>query len=660
MESRKRAIEEVDDIDVDAPVTQTSGKDFASFETFYKVQNIVPANEWDDFVRTLWKPLPVTFRLTKQVSNKEHMDSLKTYVDTNFVNVAPEKSILRKLDWLDEEQSNNYQLSSALKEISDNSNKQSLLKFIKTASEAGYVSVQEATTLLPTHLLNVDSHHNVLNVCAERATHTEQLVELMTKYEPSRETGILIANDKDTERCEAFAGQTKRPRCPSLVVTKSDPAVFPSLTTDSNGNCLKFDRILCEVPSTKDGAIRSEVSKQKEGFYFLKWCIADGLRQHSQQIRILRRSLELLAMDGLLVYAVQSLNPLECEAVVGSFLERSANELELVDVSSQLKNVKYVAGLQHWTVMSSSLNKLDNHSTLSGQDKREIASTMFPPQNASELLLNRCVRILPHHQNTNGLFVAVIRKKCETVSWENSMDIDSGNMHSEDIELDRRPKKRMRTIEPTPYKFYQLNIKEWRGTKKNYMFNNELIKRLVHREIGKNQHFLCMLAPKTQELITHNGDGENLTIVAAGVNVFERDNDLDAQCGFKPNQDSLKFVLPFVEPTKVFTQVPTRNDFEKLMNAVGPLNYDCFSKELRSLCVELSPGRCPHIFVFTDRADQISDNPLSVAFCVQRISHTTNVFADISISERIHFLRLFGCKIGKLGKSKMSQSPIRN
>lgn len=41
-----------------------------------------------------------------------------------------------------------------------------------------------------------------------------------------------------------------------------------------------------------------------------------------------------------------------------------------------------------------------------------IRPHMFPPEESvgKELNLDRCIRILPHHQNTGGFFIAVIRK----------------------------------------------------------------------------------------------------------------------------------------------------------------------------------------------------------------------------------------------------------
>jgi len=36
--------------------------------------------------------------------------------------------------------------------------------------------------------------------------------------------------------------------------------------------------------------------------------------------------------------------------------------------------------------------------------------TMFPPQGADEMNLNYCMRLLPHHADTGGFFVAVLEK----------------------------------------------------------------------------------------------------------------------------------------------------------------------------------------------------------------------------------------------------------
>ena len=36
----------------------------AAFESYYKAQNIIPAEEWEDVLQSLRQPLPSTFRIS--------------------------------------------------------------------------------------------------------------------------------------------------------------------------------------------------------------------------------------------------------------------------------------------------------------------------------------------------------------------------------------------------------------------------------------------------------------------------------------------------------------------------------------------------------------------------------------------------------------------
>lgn len=64
----------------------------------------------------------------------------------------------------------------------------------------------------------------------------------------------------------------------------------------------------------------------------------------SVQTRILRRGVELLNVDGKLVYSTCSINPIENESVVHRILKEFDGVLELVDVSSVLPGLKYMPG----------------------------------------------------------------------------------------------------------------------------------------------------------------------------------------------------------------------------------------------------------------------------------------------------------------------------
>jgi len=53
-------------------------------------------------------------------------------------------------------------------------------------------------------------------------------------------------------------------------------------------------------------------------------------------------------------------------------------------------------------------------------DRRHFKPSMFPPNNeeCEKMHLERTFRILPHHQNTGGFFIAVLRKK------DSSLDVE--------------------------------------------------------------------------------------------------------------------------------------------------------------------------------------------------------------------------------------------
>lgn len=97
--------------------------------------------------------------------------------------------------------------------------------------------------MLPPLLLDVRSHHTILDLCAAPGSKSAQLVELLhsdaeaiqsrigvenaPKYvEP---TGMVIANDFDQKRCYMMVHQVKRLQSPCVVITQEDATCFPRL-----------------------------------------------------------------------------------------------------------------------------------------------------------------------------------------------------------------------------------------------------------------------------------------------------------------------------------------------------------------------------------------------------------------------------------------------
>ena len=115
-----------------------------------------------------------------------------------------------------------------------------------------------------------------------------------------------------------------------------------------------------------------------------------------------------------MVYSTCSMNPVENEAVVSNLLLKFP-QLELVDVRDKLPTLKTQPGLYTWNVMSKA-GEIYNTVEEVQSDQRSInllRPGMFPPELevAKRLGLEKCMRVLPHYQNTGGFFVAVIRKK---------------------------------------------------------------------------------------------------------------------------------------------------------------------------------------------------------------------------------------------------------
>ena len=168
------------------------------------------------------------------------------------------------------------------------------------------------------------------------------------------------------------------------------------------------------------------------------------------QLKIAKRGLELLAKDGLMAYSTCSLNPAEDEAVIATLLNSSQGSLELVDAAQTLPKLKCRPGLETWSVMSRENCFFSSFTEVPENLQSQIRESLFPPANASKLNLKRCIRVLPHYQNTGGFFIAVLRKKTDKIPWENSEDtisnsnpfIDETNSNSQLQESEQNGKKK--------------------------------------------------------------------------------------------------------------------------------------------------------------------------------------------------------------------------
>ncbi|KAM0431857.1 hypothetical protein ACHAPT_005109 [Fusarium lateritium] len=335
-------------------------------------------------------------------------------------------------------------------------------KFLVSETSVGNISRQEVVSMIPPLLMDLRPGMTVLDMCAAPGSKAAQLLEMIHQGEEARvrkvlrsfakedglelgaetqdeieadleadpsdagrATGMLIANDSDYKRGHMLVHQLKRLSSPNLLVTNHDATQFPSIRLPANDKnskptYLKFDRILADVPCSGDGTLRKNANIWKD------WQPGSALGLHQTQIRILVRALQLLKVGGRVVFSTCSMNPVENESVVVSAIERcgGAANVEIVDCSNELPNLKRNPGMKDWKIMDksariwSSWKEVEDYAKESADNviPGRVVETMFPRVEGSDcadLPLERCMRVYPHMQDTGGFFITVLEKKSE-------------------------------------------------------------------------------------------------------------------------------------------------------------------------------------------------------------------------------------------------------
>jgi multisite-specific tRNA:(cytosine-C5)-methyltransferase len=320
--------------------------------------------------------------------------------------------------------------------------------YLVAETTVGNISRQEAVSMIPPLLMDIESHHTVLDMCAAPGSKTAQLVEMIHNGEEAavvnaaagpgegnptkdgehggRASGLVIANDADYKRSHMLIHQTKRLNSPNLIVTNHDATMYPSLIISGPDETvkqyIKFDRILADVPCTGDGTARKNYNIWKD------WNPHNAFNLHNIQIRILIRGLQMLKVGGRLVYSTCSMNPIENEAVVQAAIDRCGGleKVGIVDVSDRLPELQRRPGIKGgWKVMDkdqawySTFDEVLKNEY--GKDSRtnRITRSMFPTEteksheDSSRIPLERCIRVYPHLQDTGSFFITVLEKKEE-------------------------------------------------------------------------------------------------------------------------------------------------------------------------------------------------------------------------------------------------------
>lgn len=221
----------------------------------------------------------------------------------------------------------------------------------------GYFYTQEAASMIPPVVLSPEPGNVVLDIAASPGSKATQIAQYM------QNKGILIANDYTIERMKPLSINLQRCGVSNAIIT-----LMEGQWLKKSG--IEFDKALVDAPCSGTGTIRK--SLKTIGIWN-----PDMIKRLSiTQKQLIETGFNLLKEEGSLVYSTCSLEPEENEAVVDFLLNKYENA-RLEDIKIKLKRSQPVLE--------------------------------FDGKNYNENI-KKCIRIWPQDNDTEGFFVAKIRK----------------------------------------------------------------------------------------------------------------------------------------------------------------------------------------------------------------------------------------------------------
>lgn len=217
----------------------------------------------------------------------------------------------------------------------------------------GYFTIQDESSMLVAPALAAKPGMRVLDACAAPGGKTTHIAELMENR------GHIVACDLHPHKRDLIAQTAKR-----LGISIIEPITSDALDLPDRG-LGTFDRILLDAPCSGFGVIRRKPD--------LKWNkTPEDVRAIAQlQYELLKALAPMLAADGVLVYSTCTIEPEENQKIVQRFVK---------------EHPEFV---------------LDE--TLA-HDLPEAARAHVDETGA-------CVQILPHHFESDGFFIARLKRK---------------------------------------------------------------------------------------------------------------------------------------------------------------------------------------------------------------------------------------------------------
>uniref|UniRef100_A0A671NSI7 tRNA (cytosine(34)-C(5))-methyltransferase n=1 Tax=Sinocyclocheilus anshuiensis TaxID=1608454 RepID=A0A671NSI7_9TELE len=615
------------------------------FEHYYTELKIVPEGEFEEFMETMREPLPATIRITGYKSHaKEILHTLKEkyFKEVQDLEVDGQKiEAPQPLSWYPDELAWHTNLSRKILRKSPLLEK--FHQFLVSETESGNISRQEAVSMIPPLLLKIEPQHKILDMCAAPGSKTAQLIEMLhSDMDVPFPEGFVIANDVDNKRCYLLVHQAKRLNSPCIMVVNHDASSIPRLHIDQDGkkDVLFYDRILCDVPCSGDGTMRKNIDVWK------KWTTSNSLHLHGLQIRIAVRGVEQLAVGGRMVYSTCSLNPIEDEAVIAALLEKSEGALELADASADLPGLKYMPGITSWKVMTKEGQWFSDWSEVPTSRHTQIRPTMFPPTDPEKLAnmkLERCMRILPHHQNTGGFFVAVLVKKAP-MPWNRHGSSAEAPVEAVEVSSARcvwvpPPPKKMKLFgfKEDPFVFLTEDDPIFPPIQAFYNLSPDFPKMnvLTRTHEGKKRH-LYMVSKELRNVLLNNS--ERMKVINTGVKVWSRNTDGEQfGCAFRLAQEGIYTLCPYIRARIINISV---EDVKVLLTQENPF-LSKLEDDAHNQAKKLEMGSI--VLRYLPDPQDLDAPQCPIDLCGWR--GKTSLRAFVPRNECLHYLRMVGVEV---------------
>ncbi len=223
----------------------------------------------------------------------------------------------------------------------------------------GLIYLQEAASMIPPVVLDPQPGERILDIAAAPGSKTTQMSEMM------RWRGTIVANDISPPRIEILVSNVQRMSSINVIVTRVDGRYAHKVF----GEC-SFDRVLVDAPCSAIGQVRRSWEALR------RWSLRAVKRISRLQRSLALSAYRCLKKGGLLVYSTCTFDPEENEFVVQTLLDLGCEILK-----PDVKGLKFSEGLTEWEE-----SRLDQS-------------------------IRRTMRIYPHHNDTEGFYVALIRKE---------------------------------------------------------------------------------------------------------------------------------------------------------------------------------------------------------------------------------------------------------